>query len=372
MAEPLKLFFNAETVGRVADMVTRAWPAFPRRCFVTEATDGLGPLELMDRGRHIMEALARALPAEFPAAAEVLERSLGPPLGTTSGWGTAHFLYLPHAFFVAERGRGHFEEAMRFQHAFTQRFSAEFSIRPYLQSEQDRTLKVLEAWTRDPSVHVRRLCSEGPRPRLPWASRLPALQKDPTPVLPILHALRDDPADYVWRSVANHLNDVGKDHPALLLDLCKEWNRNAPPTRQALVRHALRSLIKAGDARALELVGVSAASARHLAAEGSVTPRRVVMGDSARVSVSIQNQGKKSVHVVADVVVHYAKADGSTSPKVFKGRKEDVGPGEALSFQHTVKFVDLTTRRHHAGVHHVALRLNGKDVPLGDVTLRRP
>ena len=176
-----------------------------------DATRGLEALELMDRGRHVMRAMRTHLPQDPAEAIGILERSLGPPLDGTEGHGMAPFRYLPHVLFVATHGLRCFEASMRAQHALTQRFTAEFSVRPFLEAEPARTLARLTAWTRDPSPHVRRLVSEGTRPRLPWAGRLRAFQRDPTPTLALLERLKDDPHPYVRRSVANHLNDIGKD-----------------------------------------------------------------------------------------------------------------------------------------------------------------
>ena len=133
------------------------------------------------------------------------------------------FIYLPHVFFVAKFGVGHFEASMRAQYELTQRFTAEYSIRGFLERYPERTLARLREWAGDANAHVRRLVSEGTRPRLPWAPRLRAFQDDPQPVLELLELLKDDPELYVRRSVANNLNDIGKDNPTALIDTCRHW-----------------------------------------------------------------------------------------------------------------------------------------------------
>ena len=170
----------------------------------------------------------------------------------------AAFLYMPHLFFVARHGLDHFEDSMRAQYALTQRFTAEYSIRAFLEKHPEATLARLREWAADPSQHVRRLVSEGTRPRLPWAPRLRAFQKDPRPVLELLELLKDDPELYVRRSVANNLNDIGKDHPALLTAVAKRWLRGATPERRWIVDHALRSAVKRADAGALGALGYGA------------------------------------------------------------------------------------------------------------------
>jgi 3-methyladenine DNA glycosylase AlkC len=225
VAAPLKDSYGPEVPAAIADMIVGADPSFPRAAFLRDALAGYEDLELMARGRHIAAALARHLPADYERAVGTLVASLGPALGDpeTASAGMAPFLYLPHVVFVAERGLGHFEASMAAQHAITQRFSCELSIRAYIEAEQERTMARLAEWTRDPSVHVRRLVSEGTRPRLPWAPRLRRFMEDPSPVLPLLEALRDDPSGYVRRSVANNLNDIAKDHPQLVVEVAGRW-----------------------------------------------------------------------------------------------------------------------------------------------------
>ncbi|MDZ4702003.1 MAG: hypothetical protein SH809_19995 [Rhodothermales bacterium] len=209
MAEPLKNQYGPEIPRKIAGMIAPVYPAFDREGFLQSALDGYEALELLPRGRHIAKALRRHLPDEYPAAIDLLIASLGPKLEGTESFGMAPFLYLPHVFFVMDYGVDHFEPSMRAQYEITQRFSAEYSIRAYLEHHPEATLARLRQWVDDPSPHVRRLVSEGTRPLLPWASRLRAFQRDPSPVIELLELLKDDPELYVRRSVANNLNDIG-------------------------------------------------------------------------------------------------------------------------------------------------------------------
>ena len=277
MAEPLKNRFGPDVPKRIAQTIAQVHPKFDTRGFTTAALDGYEALELMPRARHIASALHRFLPEEYARAGEILIDSLGAKLERSADNGMAPFFYLPHVLFVAAHGLDHFELSMRAQYELTQRFTAEFSIRPYLIHHQERTLKQLAAWCDDPSVHVRRLVSEGTRPRLPWAIRLPAFQHDPRPVLELLEGLRDDPESYVRRSVANNLNDIGKDNHAVLITTAMRWLKNAPAPRTALVRHALRSSIKAGDQQALALFGFGS-KAEVKVRDIVIEPARVALG----------------------------------------------------------------------------------------------
>ena len=220
-------------------MIRAVHADFPHDEFLRDALAGFGAMTLTGRGFHIAAALRKHLPADYPQAIDVLLASASQPHEHRASGGMAAFLYMPHLFFVAQHGLDHFEDSMRAQHALTQRFTAEYSIRAFLEKHPGLTLARLREWTRDASPHVRRLVSEGTRPRLPWAPRLRAFQKDPRPVLELLELLKDDPELYVRRSVANNLNDIGKDHPALLTTVAKRWLRGATVERRWIVNHAL-------------------------------------------------------------------------------------------------------------------------------------
>lgn len=239
---------------------------------------------------------------------------------------------------------------MHAQYELTKRFSAEFSIRPFLVRYPDATYARLEAWSKDANVHVRRLVSEGTRPRLPWAPRLRAFQDDPQPVLALLERLKDDSERYVQRSVANSLNDIAKDHPDLVTDVCRRWMSDATPGRAWIVKHALRSLVKKGEQGALSIIGASGAPsvAVDLIA---LEPREVKLGGELRFAISITSTMKQSQNLVVDYVVHFAKASGETRPKVFKLRRIELGAMDRIELRGAVSFAKMTTRRHYTGRH---------------------
>jgi 3-methyladenine DNA glycosylase AlkC len=370
MAEPLKNSFGAEVPAKIAARISAVFPAFDVEAFVADALDGYEALELMPRGRRIAEALGRHLPADYPEAITILLASLGPKLEQTGDNGMAPFLYLPHTCFVARHGLDHFEVSMQAQHTLTQRFTAEFSIRPFLERHPQATLARLREWTGDPSAHVRRLVSEGTRPRLPWAPRLREFQKEPRPVLELLELLKDDPEPYVRRSVANNLNDIGKDHPSILVETSRRWMLDAGEDRRRLVRHALRSAIKRADPGALGVVGFGLAAEVSLH-KAKVSPKRVAIGESVALGFEITNAETRPQRVLVDFRIHYVKANGETRPKVFKLKELDLGPGETAKLEKTVSLVQRTTRRHHPGRHRVEVVLNGCVHPLGAFELTR-
>ncbi len=216
----------------------------------------------MQRGLHIAKALQEFLPGDYEEAVQVLMASLTPEKSDTEDLGVAGFFYLPHSFFISEYGQDDqhnggsdpFETSMLALHALTTRFTSEFAIRTFLIQQQKRTLEKVDQWITDPNPHVRRLCSEGTRPRLPWGKRLASFLADPRPTLPILESLKNDPSLYVRRSVANHLGDIAKDHPDLVYATCERWLRSgASADLQWLIRHAVRYPAKQGDARARKI-----------------------------------------------------------------------------------------------------------------------
>jgi len=258
---PLKLLLGAEAIECLAHNISLAHKEFDGPSLKKEALEGLESLGLLERGQRLASLLRHHLPGRYSEAIGVLLASLTPPLTRTEGNGLEVLFYIPHISFVAQYGldpegnggQDPFEVSMSAQYQLTKRFSAEFSIRPFLIHEQARALSKLTGWTADPDPHVRRLCSEGTRPRLPWAARIPAFIENPKPVLPLLEALKDDPSPYVRRSVANHLGDIAKDNAELAFEVCDRWLAGASNERRGLIRHALRYPAKKGDRVALRL-----------------------------------------------------------------------------------------------------------------------
>ena len=258
---PLKLVLDLPVVEQIGENLNISWPEFDTKAFVKETMDGLDVLGFKDRSIHIAKIMRQFLPSKYSQAVQVLEDALTPALEKTANNGLAPMFYMPHNSFVAlygvdkkyNEGEDPFDISMLFQKELTQRFTCEFSIRAFIESDQDRALAYLYEWVKDPNPHVRRLCSEGTRSRLPWARKLKSIAADPTPILPILEALKNDKDLYVRRSVANHVGDVAKDHLELALDLCESWLNGASPELKWVIRHALRNPFKKGNQRAISL-----------------------------------------------------------------------------------------------------------------------
>ena len=368
MAEPLKHLVGLDLVGQLAENISNATPAFNADEFKKLFAEQYLGLELMPRCHLVADCLYEVLPKNYLTALKIILASLGPVHLSTADFSDMSFLHLPFSLFVGKHGLEHFQESMAAQRQITQRFTAEFSIRAFIEHHPEKSFKLFQRWIKDPSPHVRRLVSEGTRPRLPWASRLRKLQADPSPIIPILEALKDDPELYVRRSVANNLNDIGKDHPQLVYQLLAKWQIGSNKNRDWVISHALRSAIKRCEPEALALLG-------YLDAEGietgdsSITPDQTNIGRSVRISTEVSNQGVESKAIMLDFAVHYVKANGGIRPKVFKWCQIELGVSEKKTLSKKLNLANLSTRTHYAGSHRVDIIINGQWSYLGTFDL---
>jgi 3-methyladenine DNA glycosylase AlkC len=369
MPEALKHSFALDIARDLAERVQRHEPAFPAAAFLEEVAAGWDELELMARGERVATALWENAHLPYPRLVAILVQELGPELERTEDNGMSPFRHLPVSCLIARRGLDHLEESLAAMNALTRRFSAEFCIRPFLERHRDAVLARLGQWANDPSPHVRRLVSEGTRPRLPWASRLREFQRDPRLALPLLERLRDDPHPYVRRSVANHLNDIGKDHPEVLLQIARSWWTDAPSERRRLLEHALRVRVKQGDPQVLALLGFGGTDSVEVG-KARIDPAPVFLGHTTEVSFVVRNTSPAAQDLLVDLRLHAVKADGSCKPRVFKGRRLALPPGEAETISLRLSFRPMTTRVHHPGRHRLEALVNGTPHALGSFLVR--
>jgi 3-methyladenine DNA glycosylase AlkC len=365
VAEAFKNLIDAGTVHDAARHLRRAWPDFDAVRFEALALDGLESLAFKARAQHLCSALEATLPQDFARAADIIEAALAPPgvgddlASLRSGpQGLAGWVVWPLGEFVVRRGGAEPRRALQALHALTQRHTAEWALRPFIEHHPELSFATLAVWASDPSAHVRRLVSEGSRPRLPWGLQLKALIRDPSPTLPLLRALQDDPSGYVRRSVANHLNDIAKDHPQRVVQWLQQHLPGASPQRRALLKHASRSLIKQGHPEVLQAWGLG----RPLRGElrFSLAPKKAAVGDSLQLTLQLRSSAARAQSLVIDYAVHHVKANGERTPKVFKGWSLQLGAHEqrTLTRRHSLRAV--TTRRYYPGRHEVDVRVNGQ------------
>jgi 3-methyladenine DNA glycosylase AlkC len=338
---------SPQLVDALAGEMVRAWPAFPRDRFVAAATDGLERLELLARVSHVARALGECLPRPFAAGAAVLERALDS--SSLTGWMT-----LACNEYVALHGIDEPELALPLLAGLTGRFSSESAVRPFIERHPEVTWPQLRRWTDDPDEHVRRLVSEGTRPRLPWAPQLRGLRADPRPSIELLDRLVGDDSEYVRRSVANHLNDITKDHPDLALKTARRWQDQGA---EWVVRHGMRSLVKQGHPQALALLGYDPDAPVTLV-DLTVAPGRVKIGDAVELAFTLA--AEHAVAVVVDYRVHHAAARGTRSAKVFKLTTTTLQPGAPRRITRRHAFREVSVRRIHPGPHLVEIQVNGR------------
>jgi len=328
---------------------------FDTHQFVRQATQGLEALEFHARVKHFSDALEACLPP-VPEALKIIVKSLPEPLpdceSVTEGW-----LMWPLGKFIDEYGLGHYEESMKAMKELTMRLTAEFPVRAFIEQDPERCMGDLLALSTHPNPHVRRWCSEGCRPRLPWGRQLHYLVSDPSLIWPILENLKDDPELYVRRSVANNLNDISKDHPKEVVKRCGKWLEQATVERQWIVKHGLRTLLKQGDASALRLLGFRAP--RQIQATLKLEPSQVQLGESVDMQVELKNTGKKSQLLMLDYVIHYLRQNGQPSAKVFKWKIVTLEKDEHVTISKKHPMKKTSVRVLYPGVHQVEIQVNG-------------
>ncbi|WP_031361986.1 DNA alkylation repair protein [Caballeronia sordidicola] len=345
----LKEIFNERRFRDMALDVKAVYPLFDTRRFLKISLAGLDDLTLMQRLRRMTQALHATLPADYRQALEVL-RALAQRI--EKGFAT-----LVPPDYVGQYGLDDFDVSMDALKFFTVLGSSEFAVREFLRKDLKRALAIMKVWSRDDSEDVRRLASEGSRPRLPWSFRLDAILADPSLAAPILENLRSDPSLYVRKSVANHLNDVTKSHPEWVLDRLATWPIEKAHTAW-IAKRALRSLIKAGNGRALAVIGAGGVPDVKLS-KFAVTPRQVALGERVTLSFDLASRCPESQRLVIDYRMHYVKKSGVTAAKVFKLKELTLDGGQKVAIERTQNIRDFTTRIHYAGRHDVEILVNG-------------
>ncbi len=353
MPEAFKdMFFQRPFFDDLVAALRAAYPEFDADAFLARIFDDRwNTRALKDKMRYATLTLHDFLPADYRTALALLRR-IAPALDRHG------FEKMIFPDFVEVYGLDDWDVSLPALEQFTQQMSAEYAVRPFIVRDQSRMMAQMFAWAHHPSDSVRRLASEGSRPRLPWGMSLPALKADPGPILPILDALKNDPSEDVRRSVANNLNDISKDNPAVVLGVLRRWQADPTPEMQKIINHALRTLIKAGHPAALDLLGFSAGAA--VAVKNmTVEPAAIMVGDSITFAFEIESTADTPQDLVIDYVVHLVRARGQTTPKVFKLTKRTIAPGETIRISKKHSFAPVTTRRYYPGEHAVEIQING-------------
>lgn len=348
MPEPLKNLYNEALIENLQNQVHRLYPDFDREAFHRQIFDPQWPKrELKDRMAHIADTLANFLPQKYADALQVIRQA------------AKHFNGFEYMFFpgfIEKFGIDEFDLSMQALEKVTPFSSAEFAVRPFIIRDQDKALAYLHQWAESDCEHVRRLASEGCRPRLPWAMALPAFKQDPTAILPILEKLKEDNSEYVRRSVANNLNDIAKDNPNVVLETATRWKGQSKHT-DWVVKHASRTLLKQGNEQILQLFGYAEPS--HIKIKDFTVDKQVALGQSLSFSFSISTDERQLGKLRLEYGVDFMKKNGQLSRKVFKISESD------YSAQHKIinknhSFKPISTRVHYPGAHGLVIIINGK------------
>ncbi|NQZ55954.1 MAG: DNA alkylation repair protein [Lentisphaeraceae bacterium] len=355
----LKEGLGADAIGRIANGLSKKITEFPANAFIDDCLHGLNKLELKARVHHIIEVLHKYLPDDFTKAADIL-------ISLKKHWdygdkndSYAIFAAWPIIDYIGVHGLAHPDKSLQAMHSLTSLFSAEFAIRPFIRDHFDITYLYLKKWCLDQDEHVRRLVSEGIRPRLPWGMRLNQFCQEPAPILPLLEKLKDDKSEYVRRSVANNLNDISKDHPQLVIATCSSWYKKANKNRQWIIRHATRTLVKAGHPQVFGLLGYTDSPLLKIN-NFSLDKAEIKLNDCIQINAFIQSTADSEQNFVVDYAIHHVKNNGKLTAKVFKLKNIKLAGGEAadVSKKHAMKYI--STRKYYPGTHFIELLINGQ------------
>ncbi|MFB1082511.1 DNA alkylation repair protein [Jeotgalibacillus sp. JSM ZJ347] len=355
MAAQLKDIYTKDFLLNFSRKVQSVYPAFYQADFINSIMDETwDELALKARTRRISEKLGEFLPDKYEDALDVLFNIADDCVG---------FPYLFFPDFVAVYGQAeeHWDLSMTALENFTQKSSAEFAIRPFLLRDPDKVMNQMTTWAKHPNEHVRRLASEGCRPRLPWGESLPMFKKDPTPVLSVLEILKEDALLYVRKSVANNLNDISKDHPDLVLETARQWTGKNPDT-DWIIRHGCRTLIKHVNPEAMALFGYAMETTLTNHASISAQPDALTIGEKCELHYQLTIRPGEPVYLRVEYAIDFIKTKGQTSRKSFLLSNKTVSGGAHLTGTRTHNWSDLTTRRHYPGEHRIVLLVNGQEV----------
>lgn len=358
MAELFKDKFNPKFFDQFISIVKSAYSSFDEQQFLRFIYDGeWEQRELKERIRHIAKAIRETLPESYLSALEIL-------LEIAPHCRGIEYLFFPD--FVELYGLEHWEESIHALEQFTERSSSEFAVRVFIMKDQERMMQQMRAWSKHANPHVRRLATEGCRPRLPWAMALTAMKENPLPIIPILEQLKQDPSLYVRKSVANNLNDISKDHPEMVKQIVQKWAGKHADT-DWILRHGCRSMLKKGDVASLRLFGYQAPndiSVHHL----SLSCEQLSLGDTLAFTFDLKNESSQSQKLRIEYGIDFVKANGKLSRKVFHLSQKNFPTGTVqMMRQHKLK--DLTTRKHYEGLHGIIVLVNGEEKAKAEFTL---
>lgn len=359
MTTALKENLNLAAVSLLAAQVAQEFPQFDAKRFEDQAAQLLADLSLTDRVRLLQRLLIAGLSPDLHRDVSRLRQLAAQwPADTNRGW--ASYAAWPLIEMIGECGRDDPSQALSLLADFTHLFTAEFAMRWYVRERLTEIYPIVMRWTTSESPHIRRLASECLRPRLPWGGYIKSLQKEPAPILMVIEKLKDDPSRYVQKSVGNNLNDISKDQPELVLAICKRWLDDASPSRQQIVKRALRTLIKQGEPAVFPLLGYTEKPL--LDTYFGITSTTIGLGDSVVLTLTLASRATNSQQINIDYRMTMPGVGQQKRYKVFKWKTLILPAGERLVLDKTQRFSTLNTRRYYPGEYTIECLINGVSV----------
>ncbi len=313
--------------------------------------------ELKQRMQHTTFVLHSLLSSNFEKATEQIEEIIKILQQKTITKYSLEFMFF--ADYIETYGINHFKTAIKTIEFITEFTSCEFAVRPFIIKYNNQMMDKMQEWSLHKNHHVRRLASEGSRPRLPWAMALPAFKKDPTAILPILENLKKDTSEYVRRSVANNLNDIAKDNPQTVISIAKEWKGICKET-DAIIKHGARTLLKQGNAEILNLYGLTD-NAEILVSNFKLESNKIKIGNKLTFSFLIKNTSNQTQNIRLEYGVYYLRQNKQLSKKIFKITEKQLHPNQEIEITRNQSFKIISTRKFYEGEQQISIILNGRE-----------
>ncbi len=353
---------NSKNVLELATEIKNQYPQFNLDVFTEYIFNELPNLGFKERILLVREQLYEHLPKNYEQTVAIIHNSLNAELESDLDFSQANFIHLSLCQYVSSYGlkKEHLNISLNLLYELTKRFSAEFDIRYFLLEHETETIEYLHKLCSDSSSHARRLASEGSRPRLPWGIQLKKYVKDPSPIIPILQKLKNDPSEYVRRSVANSLNDISKDHPTLVCNLLNQWFVSEKSISLKTTKHALRTLIKKGNTDALKIIGIN--SNITFNATLNLNSNIVKLNNYLEFTIELKNTNSEEKEFLVDYKIYYLKKNQSYTQKVFKLKRLEIEANKTVSIPSKLMFKNMTTRTLYSGIHKIAILVNGTEV----------
>jgi 3-methyladenine DNA glycosylase AlkC len=361
----LKDLYSPAFYNRLSASFSRTIPSFNSKQFIKLIFDeSFEQKELMERMKHTTTVLHSFFPEDFAEAVQLLKRIIQALREDQFPDDRFETIFL--ADYIEKYGIDDFHNAIEALEFVTQFVSCEFAVRPFILRYRNQMMDQMVRWSLHDSARVRRLSSEGSRPRLPWAIALQELKKDPSPILPILENLKMDPSESVRRSVANNLNDISKDHPHLVIEIAKRWKGLSKETDK-IIKHGCRTLLKKGHEVILD--HFSLVSKKMEVDDFKILKRRVSIGEKLTFNFAVTNKDVKEQPARIEYAVYYRKANGDLTKKVFKISERKLQPSETIRITRAQSFKPITTRKYYTGKHRISIIINGQEKASGDFTV---